>query len=204
MTEIFKFYNNEQISEMKKVILLSIIMGCIILASCGPTAHIERANDVNFNNYHRFAWAQKDEKGSRSGLMEQQIKDAIAAELQRKGWQPVTRNPDVVLSYDVLVEKGKRVQSDPVYSWGGYRLFYNPYRRHFYRVYYPSQFVGYDNYSIPVKEGTITITMVDANNDETVLQGWASDEVSNRRLSSKEVNRIVKAIFKKWDNQMNK
>lgn len=94
------------------------------------------------------------------------------------------------------------MQSDPVYSWGGFRTFYNPYARRFYNVYYPSRLMGFDNYSVPTKEGTITITMVDTKNDEAVLQAWATDEVDGRKLNGKEVDRIVNAIFKKWDNQM--
>lgn len=187
---------------MKYLKLLGIvIVGVVLLSGCGPTAHIERARNVNFGNYQTFAWAQKDERGSRSDLTEQRIKEAISRELSKtQGWREVRRNPDVILSYDVLVEKGSRRESDPVYSWGGFRTFYNPYSRRFYRVYYPQRFVGYDTYRVPVKEGTITITMVDAKTDKTILQGWATDEVDNRRMTSREADRIVNAIIKKWNS----
>lgn len=173
----------------------------IVLAGCGPTAHIETSNNANFDQYRSFAWANP--KGDhKEGLAEERIKDAISYELQRtRGWKEDNRSPDVLLSYDVLTERSSRLQSDPMYSWGGFRTFYNPYYRRFYNVYYPSMFMGYDTYEVPTREGTIAITMVDAKTEKTVLQGWATDEVDSRRLSSGEVNRIVAAIFKKWDSQ---
>ncbi|MBZ4187386.1 DUF4136 domain-containing protein [Niabella beijingensis] len=175
-----------------------------VLAGCGPSAHVETSRNANFNKYRTFAWAEKKDRRGRTGgstMMENQIKTAISSRLEsRMGWQQVSRNPDVVLSYDVLVERGSRVESDPRYSWGGFRTFYNPYSRRFYNVYYPSRFMGYDNYEVPTKEGTITVTMVDADNDETVMQGWATDEVNSRRISAKEIDRIVDAIFRKWES----
>lgn len=179
---------------------LSVVL-IIVLAGCGPTAHIERAANVNFNKYKTFAWAQKDQRSTRTDLTEQRVRDAISSELERSvGWRESSVNPDVILSYDMLVERGSRMQSDPVYSWSGFRTFYNPYTRRFYNVYYPSRFMGYDNYQVPTREGTIAITMVDTRTDKTILQGWATDDVNSNRLNYNEVDRIVKSIFKKWDS----
>ena len=174
----------------------------IVLAGCGPTAHIETSNNANFDQYRSFAWVNPKMERT-EGIMEERIKDAISNELQRsKGWKEDNRNPDVLLSYDLLNERTTRLQSDPMYSWGGFRTFYNPYYRRFYNVYYPSMFMGYDTYEVPTREGTIAITMVDARTEQTILQGWATDEVESRRLSAGEVDRIVAAIFKKWNSQM--
>lgn len=171
-----------------------------LLASCGPTAHIETSQNANFSRYRTFAWAQPKDRRQRSSMMEDQIKNAITVRLeQNKGWRQVNNNPDVILSYDVLVQRGRRVMSDPMYGWGGFRTFYNPYRGRFYNVYYPSMFMGYDNYSVPTKEGTITVTMVDSYTDQTIMQGWATDEVDSRRISGREIDRIVDAIFRKWE-----
>ena len=187
---------------MKKISLLGLLaLVMLLLSGCGPTAHIEKARGVNLNNYKTFAWAQKDVRKSKRNVMEQQITDAVSENhIKTKGWQEVKRNPDVIISYDVLVEKSSRVASNPVYTWGGFRTFYNPYRRHFYRVYYPQRFIGYDNYRVPIKEGTIAITMVDAKTDQTILQGWATDELDYNRITSAEADRIVNAIMKKWQD----
>ena len=66
-------------------------------------------------------------------------------------------------------------------------------------VYYPSQFLGYDRDQYQVREGTVTITMIDARTDKTVWQGWTTDEVDSRNMSDKEIASAVKSIFRKFD-----
>jgi Domain of unknown function (DUF4136) len=177
----------------------------LLLASCAPTAHIEKDDATDFSQYKTFAWIDRDGKGKNdrnksNDLAEQKIREAVNKELQRSaGWKETKRNPDVLLSYDVLVERSVRSKSDPVYSRSFTRTFYNPYARRFVNVYYPSQFVGYDNYDVPAKESTVTITMIDANSDKMVWQGWATGEVDNRNITSKEIQTSVRAIFRKFD-----
>jgi hypothetical protein len=170
-----------------------------LLASCAPTAHVEKDDNTDFSHYKTFAWVEK-EKQSKNDLTEQKIRDAVSKELERSaGWRENKRNPDVLLSYDVLVERSSRSSSDPVYSRPFTRTFYNPYSRRFFNVYYPSQFMGYDNREIPVREGTVTVTMTDAKSEKTVWQGWSTDEVDSRHMSSKEIQSSVRAIFRKFD-----
>ena len=59
--------------------------------------------------------------------------------------------------------------------------------------------MGYENREINTREGTVTITMIDAATEKTVWQGWATDEVDSRRMTSKEIQNSVKAIFRKFD-----
>lgn len=169
-----------------------------LLASCAPAAHVEKDDNTDFSRYKSFAWI--DTKNSKNDLTEQKVKDAVGKELEKSaGWKENNRNPDVLLSYDVLVERSVKQQSDPVYSRPFTRTFYNPYSRRFFNVFYPSQFVGYDNYNQPVREGTVTITMTDAKTEKTVWQGWTTDEVDSRHMSTKEIQNGVKAIFRKFD-----
>jgi hypothetical protein len=170
-----------------------------LLASCAPTAHIEKDDATDFSNYKTFAWIEKG-KGAKNDIAEQKIRDAVSKELEKSaGWKESKKNPDLLLSYDVLVERSVKQQSDVVYSRPFTRTFYNPYSRRFINVYYPSQFMGYDNYDVPTREGTVTITMTDANTEKTVWQGWTTDEVDSRHMTSKEIQNSVKAIFRKFD-----
>jgi Domain of unknown function (DUF4136) len=180
-----------------------------LLASCGPTAHIEKDDNTNFSDYKTFAWIDKDGEGKNdrnrsNDLTEQKMREAVSRELERSaGWKESKNRPDVLLSYDVLVEKTTEQRSDPVYSRPFTRTFYNPYSRRFVNVYYPSQFRGYDNYDVQSREGTVTITMIDAKSEKTVWQGWTRDEVNSRNLSSKEIQNSVRAIFRKFDTAKN-
>jgi hypothetical protein len=176
-----------------------------LLASCASTAHIEKDDNTDFSQYKTFAWIDKDGEGKHdrnksNDLTEQKIREAVSKELEKSaGWKESKNRPDVLLSYDVLVEKTVQQKSDPVYSRPFTRTYYNPYTRRFVNVYYPSQFVGYDNYDVPSREGTVTITMLDAKTEKTVWQGWTTDEVNSKNISSKEIQNSVRAIFRKFD-----
>ena len=131
--------------------------------------------------------------------MERKFKEAVTKEMGKQGWRVDNKRPDVVVTYDVLVERSTRRGTDPIYSQPFGRTFYNPYYRRFYNVYYPSQFMGYDDYAEPIREGTVTITVTDAKTDKTIWQGWTTNEVNSRNLTTKEINTAVKSIFRKFD-----
>jgi len=124
------------------------------------------------------------------------VHNAVNAELNRRGWREVTENPDVLVSYDILVERNVERKSDPVYSQPFTRSYFNPYTRRWSVIYYPSSFQGYDVYNEPVREGTVTITMVDARTDKNVMQGWVTDRLGGSRPSDDEIRRSVRSIFK--------
>jgi len=175
-----------------------------LLASCAPTAHVEKDENADFSRYKTFSWIDKDGKGesdrNRSNdLSEHKIRQAVSKELEKEGWRATKNNPDILLSYDVLVERSIKEQSDARYSMPYTRTFYNPYSRRFFNVYYPSQFMGYENHDINTREGTITVSMIDAKTEKTVWQGWATDEIDSRHMTSKEIQNSVKAIFRKFD-----
>ena len=188
---------------MKKMSMriLGVLAGALfILAGCSAPAHIEKDDNTDFSRYKNYSWIDSDKGKKRaSDLQEQSIRDAVNKELQKQGWREVKNNPDVLLSYDVLVERTNKQTSDPVYSQPYTRLYYNPYLRRWGQIYYPSQFLGYDNRDVSVREGTLTISMVDVRSDKTVWQGWTTEEVSGRRLTSREIQSSVKAIFRKFD-----
>ncbi len=176
-----------------------------LLAGCASTAHIEKDDNADFSRYKTFAWLDKDGEGShdrnkKNDLTEMKIREAVSSELQKSaGWREVKNRPDVLLSYDVLVEKGIKGSNNPVYSRSYSRLVYNPYTRRYTTVYYPSQFLGYERDEREIKEGTVTITMIDTRTDKTVWQGWTTDEVNSRNLTSREIQSAVRSIFKKFD-----
>ena len=59
--------------------------------------------------------------------------------------------------------------------------------------------MGYDNYEVPVNEGTVSISMVDTRTDKTVWQGWSTENIDSRKFKSSEAKTAVKSIFKKFD-----
>lgn len=190
---------------MKQFKAIAIIIFFLFLfQSCSNPVHVQKDDTANLSDYHTYMWVttkrnETDDSKRATDYADISIHNSVNAELNRAGWREVESDPDLLISYDVLVERTVKQQSEPVYSQGFTRMYYNPYRRRWGTIYYPSQFLGYDVYNEPVKEGTITITMIDAKTDKNVWQGWTTEQLGNSRLTSDEIAQSVKNIFRKFD-----
>lgn len=203
-----------------KLSSMALVLPILLAVGCVAPAHVERDETADFTRYKTFAWVtseskdnkedkkndkddrkqdNKEDKSRRNDLMERQVQQAVNKELEKQGWKEDKNKPDVLISYDVLVERATRESSNPVYSRPYSRIFYNPYLRRYGTIFYPSMFLGYDDNMVSVREGTLTITMVDAKTDQTIWQGWTTDQVSSRNMTQKEILSSVRSIFRKFD-----
>jgi hypothetical protein len=99
----------------------SIAIAMLMIAGCSAPVHVEKDDTVDFSRYKTFAWVDKDGPGKKdrdksNDIMEQKFKEAVTNALDKQGWRMDNRRPDVLISYDVLVERSSRRQSDAVYS----------------------------------------------------------------------------------------
>jgi hypothetical protein len=211
-----------------KLSAIALVLPILLMVGCAAPAHVEKDDTADFTQYKTFAWVtseskdnasdnkgkkddkkedrkddkkeeQKEAKDRRHDLMDKQVQQFVNKELEKQGWKEDKNRPDVLISYDLLVERSTRESSNPVYSRPYSRIFYNPYLRRYGTIYYPSTFLGYDDNAVSVREGTLTITMVDAKTDHTIWQGWTTDEVASRNVTQKEIQASVKSIFRKFD-----
>ncbi len=189
---------------MKRVQWLTALVAVMILSSCGRTAYVQKDNDVDFSKIRTYSWvstqANKEtasDKIKNDDLTNRKIRQAIDKNLTAKGWKEVKRNPDVYLVYDVMIEEENKRTTTPVYAQPFTRWFFNPRNRRWVPVFYPSRFMGYDEDIEKVKEGTLTLTLMDADTDKTIWQGWTTSELSGRKLTDKEIESKVKAIVSK-------
>ena len=184
----------------KSINALVLAAGILLLSSCSNSAQIERDQTVNLRNYKTYTWIEKENKDRiLNEIAVQNMKSIVNDELQKNGYREVKNDPDLLIGYDLLIEKNMKEQTDPVYSRPYTRVFYNPYTRRYGTIYYPSQFLGYDSYTTPVKKGTVSISLIDSKTDKTIWQGWATGELNNNNFSSREVEKNVRSIFKKFD-----
>jgi hypothetical protein len=184
-----------------------ITLAGVLAVSCKSPVYVQKDETVNLRDYHTYMWVDTktndhDNSPRATAFADQNVHNAVNAELAKQGWREVSSNPDVLLSYDILVERSTEQQSNPVYSQPFTRMYYNPYRRGWGTIYYPSQFIGYQNYEVPVKEGTITITMTDARTDKVAWQAWTTEKLNYARLTPDEINKSVRNIFNKFDMVM--
>lgn len=188
---------------LKKLRYTLIAIGSLLLiSSCANTAHVVKTPGINMDSFKTYSWSTEDEKaGSKNRkkqMLDQRIHAAVDKQLQHQGLVEVNNNPDVMISTDFIVEKSTQQKNDPVYSRPYSRTLYNRYTGRFYSYYFPSQFIGYDNYTTKIREGTLTLTIVDAKTDQAVWQGWATRQLAQRNISDKEIEKNVKSIFKKY------
>jgi Domain of unknown function (DUF4136) len=186
------------------IVAAAALSAVLLITGCAGTAHIEKDKTVDFSKYKTYAWVEKPEtketkKALRNGLTETNVRNSVNAQLQKIGWKEVIANPDIMVNYELLVEKNQKEQKDAVYSPSYTRSYFNRYTGRVNTYYYPGQFSGYDTYTKTVKEGTVTITMIDNKTDKAVWQGWTTTEIESRKMTGKEIDQSVKTIFKKFD-----
>jgi Domain of unknown function (DUF4136) len=180
------------------------LIAAFAIASCATPVHVEKDNTVDLRNYKTYMWVdtrynENDNSARPSNYGDITVRNASNEALQKAGWREVSNNPDILVSYDVLVQNNTTRRSDPVYTQSYTRTYYNPRLRRWGTIYYPSQFLGYNNYDVPVKEGTVTITMTDANTDKVVWQGWTVEELNYSNITREEISASVQNIFSKFD-----
>ncbi|HEV8271127.1 MAG TPA: DUF4136 domain-containing protein [Chitinophagaceae bacterium] len=190
---------------MKKISIAGMfVCAAAIIYSCSSPAYVEKDSSANLSHYKTYMWVdvkagENDASSRATAFADVSVHNSVNAELSKWGWQEVTDKPDVLVSYDVLVERNVESQSDPVYSQPYSRFYYNPYTRRWSTIYYPSQFLGYQQYQVPVREATITISMMDAGTDKRIWQGWTTERLSGG-LSDLDVKKSVRNIFKESGN----
>lgn len=180
------------------------LSAALFVTGCASSAHIEKDKSADFSKYKTYAWVEKPEskeatKTKKNELTETNIRNSVNNQLQKIGWKEVSKNPDIMVNYELLVEKNEKEQKDAVYSPSYTRSYYNRYTGRVNTFYYPSQFQGYDTYTTTVKEGTVTVTMIDNKTDKAVWQGWTTNEINSRKITGKEIDQSVKTIFRKFD-----
>ena len=191
--------------KLKKISSSLIIAATVLFfMGCGSSAHIEKDDSVQLSSYKTYNWLPKPDsvikkQGNMNKIAEQNIQNSTDQELQKNGYRKVNSNPDLLVSYDVMIDNKTLHTSDPVYSTPYSRIYYNPYTRRYGTLYYPSQLMGYNENSSLVKEGTVSISMIDAKTDKTIWQGWSSETLNSNYISSRDAEKDVRLIFKKFN-----
>jgi len=157
-----------------------LLGGC---ASAPPQPESMRDPNASWASYATYGWAPAPGMNGTDQpllLLDQNIRRAIAAELQRRGYVEATDNPDLRIAYQTA--SAEKVESNPVRvgigvgSWGG-------------------SFGGSVNVGSPsvrnYREGTLVIHAVDAARNAEVWQGRISSRTSK---GSTEAAAIASAV----------
>lgn len=175
------------------------ITGVIVLAIAflSTVAHAQKTSaahdqNINFANYKTFMLSETH--GARNPFVNQMIIAAVEHELTAKGLVKVDANPDLKVVY--LAATGFNLQVASVSF--GYTV--NP-------VY--SGLVPAGSATWDVTTGTLLVDLIDGKTDRIVFRGTAedvlqrapsNDPAADAKLVSKQVNKAIAKIFKKYPN----
>lgn len=189
---------------MKNVLKIALpVFAAFIITGCGVQSYVEKDPSVNLNSYSTYAWigdknSRKNDKPYKD-FQDTYLTELISQQLEKNGFVKARSNPDVLIDYDIMIEDAVREKTDAVYSRPFVRYIYNPYTGRVNSLYFPSRYMGHNNYDVPYKSGTVTINIVDNDSKKLVWQGWAETEVTRKRIEKDDMNKIVKSIFRKLE-----
>lgn len=165
---------------MKTYWFASTLLASLILAGC---ATLQVGNDfdhsASFSGYHTFNLMVREHHGTDNPLVVQRARDAIEAELLRKGFtaSDSAGRADFVVDFTIGARDRMDVRSYPDtyvgYGFWGARGWWEPY--------WGSQ-LDVRQY----REGTLSIDVFDSNAHRPVWHGWAKKELTKSDIGNSE------------------
>ncbi|HQQ94888.1 MAG TPA: DUF4136 domain-containing protein [Bacteroidia bacterium] len=161
----------------------------------------DKDNTVNFFQYKSFAWYARDPSSFKNDqfdnqIIESNVKNLVSGELKRRGFTVDLDEPDLLINYDLMIEKKTEQVQTPIYYHPYNYGFYNPYRPDIRPYAYPSPIISYQTENIPYKEGTLTISIVDKKTNRLIWRGWGVGTVSDAQTYESELPKAIHEIFK--------
>jgi len=167
------------------VVSALLVAGC---ASAPPQPQSMRDPGADFASYSTFGWAPAPGVSGNDQpllMLDQNIRRAIAAEMQRRGYVETADDPDLRLAYQTASEE--KLESNPVRvgigvgSWGG-------------------SYGGSVNVGSPslrnYREGTLVIHAIDTARNAEVWQGRISGRLTQGSTEAAAVTSAVAAAMK--------
>ncbi|PKV67460.1 DUF4136 domain-containing protein [Pontibacter ramchanderi] len=163
------------------------------LSSCLPSIVADSTYDrsVDFQVYRTFALLEPEMANTSADpnryepLLDRRVRDAIAAELVKKGLILDADNPDLLVAYDVSVAQ-EAATASPEFGyayWFGYRFNYNT--------------IDFPNFR-PVAQytpGTMLIDLVSASTNELLWRGVAEGELNVTQTDESRIRRSIISIL---------
>ena len=175
-------------------LLLYIIPALMIsLSGCVPSMVADSTYDrsIDFQVYRTFALLEPEMANTSADpnlyepLLDRRVRDAIAAELVKKGMLLDVENPDLLVAYDVSVAQDAATASpDFGYAyWFGYRFNYNT-----------ADFPDFR----PVGQyvpGTMLIDLISASTNQLVWRGVAEGDIIVTQTDESRIRRSIISIL---------
>lgn len=170
------------------------IFFALLLASCSATkvSKTESAPNVDFTSFKTFAFYKLQASGDTISANFKNstaiLQDAIAAELEKRGYTKSENNPDMLINIGVVVEEKIQTRQTDLRTD-------------------PPMYIGQRNYKWESKEvetgryrlGTMTLDMVDAKKNTMLWTGVVEDIIPEKTAKMQAtVDKGVAELFKRY------
>ena len=163
------------------VALLGLAAGCATTSS--PQSDSRVAPGANLAGYSTFGWSKPAEAATIDAplrILDVNIRDAVSAELIRRGYKEVSDDPELLVDYETVAQD--KVRSKPfsigigMGSWGGSG----------------GGGVSMDTSGVEsYQEGRLVIHVLDAAKKQEVWYGTVAGRVDQKKLDAPSVARVV-------------
>ncbi|WP_377503614.1 DUF4136 domain-containing protein [Pontibacter locisalis] len=182
------------------LLTVSLLIGCAVIPE------VETAYDpaiTTFKIYRTFNWYPTEvppppaEAGSLpySSLLDLRIREAIASELVKQGLNPTTRDPGLLIAYDIAVDTAQLPVSGftlpPGFGYG-YSHWYG-YRFNYGLANLPA-IRNINEYPV----GTLVIDIIDESTRQLIWRGWSYTDLDLTLSEPRKINRIVANIMSRF------
>lgn len=178
-------------------ILVSVIVLVTVLSATAASARdkisVAYAKDFSASHYKTYAWAEHGAVAH--PLLAADIVGAIDQELQARGLQKVTSNPDLIIQIYGSVDQDMTMYSnDPIYAGTGGIPPFDPSMN-------GPAFIGfYGNTSVMVHKGELVVDLIDAKTKKLAWRGMAQESIDSHDPQKlvDEVNGAISKMFKQY------
>jgi hypothetical protein len=179
---------------MKKIALVSIAL--FLLAASTAVAQEVRYNfdkDTDFSKFRTYKWVPIKDASKVDDLLDKQIKDAVDAELAKKGLSKTDADTaDLYIGYQVGIGKEKQFTSYDT-GWG--------YGRGWYRGgWYGSGGGMTTGQTSTIYVGQLAVDMNDSKNHDLVWRGLATKTIDPKAKPDKQQKNLANAVAKLLKN----
>lgn len=169
------------------LLLVAWMAAALTLSGCatsrGPAIRVHHAPEVDFSAYSTFGFPEQTgtDRGGYSTLVTDYFKAAVREQMEKRGYQYVDENPDLLVNFYANVRERTQVRSRPYAAYGYYGYRYGLYGA------WPFYDRDLDVVTYPV--GTANIDVVDARKKQMIWEG-----VAQGRIQQSDMDRPREAI----------
>lgn len=178
--------------------MLCLLATAALFQACAskPDIRSDYDHSADFGKFRTFNFVERPstDKMGYSSLVTQALKTSITNQMQQRGYQLDSAQPDLLINFSGKLQDKQEIQSSP--SAGPY---------YGYRGGWYGAWPGYANdvYTVNYTMGTVNVDLIDARSMRMVWEGVAVGEVTKKHRENREaaIDKAIGGIFAKFPFQ---